>query len=261
MNLAFKSGNGTLVLVLGKTARKWFYGPGARAMLEHELAVQEMVSRCSVWARHAVPVRLGHFRNAISIAGHSVGAGAGPELETFVIDRVRDALHAGNRLPASELSPTSELQDVLRGAGAGNLFTQVRAVLAEMSLPTGPTHGDLHRGNILRVGEELRAIDFDRFRPNGCPLFDLLHFYLSEAQRGTGKRWLDLLCERPDLVERSTLKMVGVETLFISYSLQRIGHEGYVAGLKGVPLGKYARQTECALNHRQLIYLLGRKRK
>lgn len=248
MRMALKSGKGSLVLILGKTARKWFCGPGAQAMLERERIGLEIASRCPVWGSPALPLEFRKFRTTVAAAGQRFSVDNEPELGAFVTDRVRAALSVGIPQPAVELFSLAALENVLCRAGGSHLLAKVQAVVAELVLPSGPTHGDLHRGNLLLLEGLIRVIDFDRFRPVGCPLFDLLHFQLGEEQRGTGRRWLDELCARSDLVETAALGLVAPDALFIAYSLQRIGHEGQAAVFQGKPLGKYASQTEQALS-------------
>ncbi len=247
MNMAFSSGNGALVFVFGGTALKYFYGPGACKMIARERAGLSRATQCPVWCSHVLPVHFGRFRISTATACQEIRGKDTSELETFVKERVQEALNAGSPLSATELLPFASLEKILNGSD--QIVALVRDVLDSIDLPSGPTHGDLHRGNLMRLDNRIQVIDFDRFRNNGCPLFDLLHFYLSEAQRGTGKPWLDILYNRYDIVERAARQLVVPERLYIAYALQRIGHEGESAILQGRRLDKYTRQTNKALSN------------
>lgn len=213
MNFTIKSGNGAIVLVLGQFAFKWFHGRGSQPMLLREKLGYTDAGRCPVWATHLLPMRFFRYRTAIAPVGQKVLPSDPPDLAQFVSDMVKSSLQNGPHLPAPHLLPMEALKQVLRNEK--RLFEQLSSELEGLSLPAGPTHGDLHRGNILSYNGSLRVIDLDRFRSNGCPLFDLLHFHLSEAQRGTRMRWLDFICTRPEIIERSTLGLIAPDTLFI----------------------------------------------
>lgn len=245
--MVLKAGNGAMVLVIGNTARKVFRGPGADMMFARERDGHALAAQCPVWGSYALPVRFGRYRIAVAAAGETLESGKAAVLCEFVEDRVVAALAAGSPRSGAEVLPMAALRDVL--GGADPLIAQILEVLRDVTLPSGPTHGDLHRGNLLLVEGEIRVIDFDRFRSDGCPLFDLLHFKLSEAQRGTGTPWLEVLCAHPELVQRSTMELIDPDALFVAYAMQRIALEGQSALIQGRSLEKYRRQAERTIAH------------
>ena len=245
MNFTLKSGNSAIVLVVGPSAFKWFHGRGAEPMLLREKSGYKVAGQCPVWATHLLPMRFCRYRTVVAPVGQKVPPSDPRDLSRFVTSLVKSSIGIGPQQSALELLPIEALEQVLWNRRS--LFEQLRAAFEDLSLPAGPTHGDLHRGNILSYNGNLRVIDLDRFRSDGCPLFDLLHFHLSEAQRGTGMRWLDFICERPEIVDRSTLGFVDPDALFICYAAQRIAHEGQGALLQCKPMEKYAVQAQRAL--------------
>lgn len=247
MNLVVKSGRGALVFVLGNKAYKWFLGTGASEMLLRERKGQELVVQCSAWASHALRAHFCNCRVAVTSAGESVDAVDCTTLGVFISARVKAALDYGTMRPADELIPLEALRAAL--GESGQLVTYVHSIVNRFNLPSGPTHGDLHRGNLLHLSGEFRVIDFDRFRLIGCPLFDLLHFHLSEVQRHNDMPWLDILSDRPDIVQRATLGLTSPHQLYVCYAIQRIAHEGQSALIRCKSLKKYTLQTERVLSY------------
>jgi len=233
------------VIVAGPLAFKWFHGRGAPLMFAREKTGYASAARSQVWGRILLPVTFSRFRLLVAPAARQLPASDVGALSRFATRLVRRSLEAGLRHPASSLLPIDTLEWIL--SGDAPVYNRLRAAVESIELPSGPTHGDLHRENFLCHDDSLRVIDLDRFRAEGCPLFDLLHFHLSEAQRGSGRRWLDFICERPDIVERSTLGLVEPDALFICYAAQRIAHEGQVASIRGRPGTKFVLQAEHAL--------------
>ena len=203
--------------------------------------------KCGVWASHALHVKHCGYRTTIASLGAPFTEPTHPELFDFVNNRVSDALRSGGLRPAKTLLPISLIQYQLKGND--RLTEEVNSALAGLRLPSGPTHGDLHRRNLLLVGKKIRAIDFDRYRVCGCPLFDKVHFQLREIQLLTEQRWLDCLCEHSELIRTSKNRLISPRELFLAYALQRVGHEGHAAALRGKSREKYSRQVEQALSH------------
>ena len=247
MRLHWTLRDGSVVIIAGRTAVKRYRGKGARVLLARQRIGYESAVKCTVWRSLVVPMQFGPFSLAFSPAGSAIPDDDGGTLVAFVDDLVSRALHAGRWSALEHLIPLNELAAVLEEAGATALFKNVESSIQRIVLPVGPTHGDLHRGNLVLLRSGTRVIDFDRFRPAGCPLFDLLHFHLSEVQRGTGLRWLEVLRERSDLTVQAANGMVPLEELNLSYGLQRIAHEGYAARLQGRELAKYVLQTKRVL--------------
>lgn len=245
--LKLKAGNGSLVLVLGNSAYKVFRGPGAEALLASEKWGYLAASDCPIWGSHVVPTRFSFSRIATSAAGETTDGIEYARLAEFVEERVLAALAGRTLRCATEVVPLGTLQTVLRGSSVP--IDLVFQLLQNIDLPSGPTHGDLHRGNMLCVNGAIRVIDLNRFRVNGCPLFDLLHFNLSEAQRGTGRPWLEYLCAHPHLAQTAAMELTNSNALLFCYAMQRMAHEGLSALNGGRPLQKYFRQAESAITH------------
>lgn len=239
--------NGASIAIVGNHAVKWFHGPGAIERYNRDKVGYMNAIKCIVWASHALHVKHCGFRTTIASLGAPFTEANHPELFEFVNNRVSDALRSGSVRPAKDLLPMPSIQYLLKGAD--RLAKEVNSALAGLHLPSGPTHGDLHRRNLLLVGTKIRVIDFDRYRICGCPLFDKVHFQLREIQLLTEQHWLDCLCAHSELIRTSTNRLIHPRKLFVAYALQRIGHEGHAAALRGKSLEKYSRQVEQALSH------------
>ena len=213
-------------------------------MRQRQMNGQARAQACPVWAPHVLRARTGAFSLLVSQRGVAVGAKDMPELESFAMELTAQSMASGESAPAQQLVPIDPLHQVLAASEAGSLIPALTPLLEPFRLPAGPTHGDLHRDNFLKVGDQFRIIDCDRFRVRGCPLFDRLHFRLSEAQRDTGRSWLDTLLARQDIVDEIACRNVTSEALLLAYAMQRIAHEGEGAFLLKRSLRKYRDQAE-----------------
>lgn len=211
-------------------------------MFNRDVRGRKTAATSPAWRPVILQSRLGIFPVMITSKAEDLSAASSAELLEFVDARTADALKNSICRPLAELLPTYPLERVLSGSDA--MRKRLESTVRQYSLPCGPTHGDLHRGNLLRHKGAIAVIDFDRFREAGCPLFDNVHLHLSEKQREVGGRWLDVLCAHPELVAQAAMGWHDQEALFMGYALQRISHESEAAFLQGRSLEKYRRQFE-----------------
>jgi len=235
------------VVVVGRLAVKVFHGPGAQWSFMREREGLALALQSPEWSARALPVRFRPLRVTTAVVCESAEGAAFVALEGFVKRLVGASMSIESTPSGPELIPARFYAYVLGKADP----TERRAIEAALDrhFPTGPTHGDLHRGNMLVTKKGLRIIDFGRFSKYGCPLVDLLHFYLSEAQRETRMPWLTLLLARPDIAERVASEHVDTCALMLFYSIQRVGYEMESAAARERSLEKYDRQIRTLIEH------------
>lgn len=235
----------SLVFVTNKRAYKVFTGRGARQMQKWELEGQSAALKTNAWKNHVVIARPVSSYLLVMPTGVSITNNDSEIAAKFVDEMTGNALLRMNRVPLSSFIHAEELlriSGVIRTvAGERLLVDQLRS----LKLPTGPSHGDLHRGNLLWIQGKLKVIDLGRFQVHSCPIFDQLHFRLSEAQRDISCRWLDMLLHNKTLIEGVAMENnVDSLSLLLGYALHRICNEGAVALVRQKSMGKYDKQLK-----------------
>lgn len=213
------------IFLFCNTAVKRFRGVGAAVLREQQLVGHARASACLTWGAHVLPIRGSIFESVISRRGYPVGPSNLSNLEQFVMEITEISMTPKRYEAALNLIPTNALIEVLLTAGANELIEALPKILSSIYLPFGPTHGDLHRDNFLIVDEEICVIDCDRFRAHGSPLFDRLHFRLSEFDRENKKAWLRKLISLESIVSEVSFGYLHSSELILTYGLQRIAHE------------------------------------
>lgn len=238
--------SGAVILLCGPFAYKWFVGAGAQARYREEYTTFCRARNCQVWGPHLLPLHLTCIPNMLrSRRGSAVNDhnGGAPELSRFIEQRLTTA--AGSRIlrPVPQLLERPKLRIALGEGAFASIEPLIDELLCSAQLPVGPTHGDLHRGNILVVDGRHFVIDCNRFNPTSAPLFDKLHFRLNERRREQRRAWVDLLDESQDIVIQAMAddKIDGVSAAqaALAYGLNRIAYEGYDARLRGRSRPKY----------------------
>lgn len=238
--------SGAVILLFGAFAYKWFIGVGARARSQEEYAAFCKARSCPVWGPHLLSLRLTRIPNMLRSRRGSVVTdrnGGAQNLSRFVEQHL--AMAVGSRVlrPVPQLLERSRLRIALGKTAFASIEPSIDTLLRSAQLPIGPTHGDLHRGNILVVDGSYCVIDCDRFNPASAPLFDKLHFLLNERRRERRKAWVDLLDESQDIIVRAMacdgIDCASAAQVALAYGLNRIAYEGYDARLRGYSRPKY----------------------
>ena len=246
--LSVRVGRAALIWLTPGRAYKFFWGNGAGFRYRHELETFDCARACSVWGEQLLPVdrRLGP-RLLRSARGKMVVSG-GPNddaLLSFVEERLRAAAACHAPQPASQLTELGKLRAALEDPASNALIDRVEWQLTPLMLPAGPVHGDLHRGNIVEVDGRHFVIDCNRFNPRSAPLFDRIHFLMTERKLRSRLKWLEMLGESDDLIA-SAMAADGVgpgrlQDVALAYGANRLALEAFAARLEGRPVAKYRR--------------------
>ena len=219
---------------------KLFWGSGGARRLPEEIAACRAASQCRVWGRHCLPVeaaslpRLLRSQRGAKLDGCDVDDEA---LEHFLNRQLRRACAGVPPGPALQRMELGKLKTAFSLFAFENIMNSVRPAISGLLLPSGPVHGDLHRGNIVCLGGRFLLIDWDRYNPGSSPFFDKLHYLLTERRRQIHLRWVPLLEQSEDLVSQAYSLFAGgrapVAALALAYGVNRIALEAYDARLKG----------------------------
>ena len=223
-------------------------------MWQRQLEGQARTLQCSVWSKYVLPARKGPLSILISQRGSNVEDKDLPAVEAFVSEITASSIRGVSS--ASQLEPFERLARVLGAAGDETLAAPLMRLLKTLTLPSGAAYGDLHIGNIVKIGKSFRVIDCDRFCAQSSPLFDRLHFRLTRAQGDNKRKWLETLIRRQDVVAEVATGFAKPEALCLAYAVQRIVHEGEGALRLGLNTEKYVRQARQLLEFARA--LLGR---
>lgn len=225
---------------------KLFWGSGGSIRRPEEMTACQAASGCHIWGRYCLPVEGGRFprllRSRRGLKPEESGVGDS-ELRSFLDCRHRAAAASSPPASALDLIELRKLRVTLGTQRYEAVMNHVRPALSALVLPAGPVHGDLHRGNIVAVGGRLFLIDWDRYNARSSPVFDKIHFSLTERRRVRRLRWLPLLEESEDIL-LSSMALLGhggaqTASLALAYGLNRIGLEAYDAQLKGQRLSRF----------------------
>ena len=240
-----------LVWATPDTFYKLFWGLGGATRQPAEIAACKAASECRVWGPYCLPVEGGRFsrllRSRRGLKPEESGAG-NDQLQAFLDCRYRAAAAGSPLASALELMELRKLRMILGTQQYEAVMNRVRPALSTLLLPAGPVHGDLHRGNIVAVGGRLFLIDWDRYNPRSSPVFDKIHFSLTERRRLRRLPWLSLLEESEDIL-LSSMALLSDESprpasLALAYGLNRIALEAYDAQMKRQRLSRFHEFTE-----------------
>ena len=219
---------------------KLFWGSGGARRLPEEIAACKAASECRIWGRHCLPVeaaslpRLLRSQRGAKLDGCDVDDEA---LEQFLNEQLRRACAGVPLTPAVQRMELGKLKTAFNLSAFENILNSVRPAISGLLVPSGPVHGDLHRGNIVCLGGRFLLIDWDRYNSRSSPFFDKLHYLLTERRRQIHLRWLPLLEQSEDLISQAySLFAVGrapVAGLALAYGINRIALEAHDARLKG----------------------------
>ena len=219
---------------------KLFWGSGGATRLPKEIAACKAASECPIWKHHCLPVeaaslpRLLRSPRGTSLDGCDVDDDA---LEQFLNRQLRRACAGVPPAPALQRMELGKLKTAFSLFAFENILNSIRPAVSGLLLPSGPVHGDVHRGNIVCLGGRFLLIDWDRYNPCSSPFFDKLHYLLTERRRQIHLRWVPLLEQSEDLVRQAyslfTDGRVPIAGLALAYGINRIALEAYDARLKG----------------------------
>lgn len=236
-------GPGTIVLLAGTFAYKWFIGGQAAIRCDEEYTTFCTARTCPVWGPYLLPVHRTRIRNVLRSRRGAAVHGDTRQLYQFVSQRLDAAAGIRTLRPVPELLGKAKLRFALGDSAFANIEPLIDGALGTARLPVGPTHGDLHRGNILLIDGQLCVIDCHRFNPASAPLFDCIHFALTERRLQRRKPWLDLLAESEDLVlcamDEAGIDRAAPKQVALAYGLNRIAHEGHQSRLRHGVRPKY----------------------
>ena len=223
---------GAVLLLRHDHAYKCFYGPGAVRRMKTEAARQARALACPVWGDHVVASQRVSRFVLRSRRGEPVSLARADEadrIRAFVDERLEQALAGGGPVPLIDLLDLDKIRQLLGAARFRAAYDRIEQASRGASLPGGPAHGDLHPGNIVMIDGRPRVIDCDRYTLRSSPLFDRIHFALSERQKESGGRWFDAMVENEDIA-LDTLRAADVDTataaqLLLAYGLNRLAYD------------------------------------
>lgn len=236
---------GTIIFLLHKKAYKIFYGSNASTFLNREIQGYEVAHNCPIWKTFILPIEKTILpRTLCSPRVYSIPLQEEEltqRMETFIEKQLQMAVSESSTASAWTIINHNKLRVALGEVDFTALRKNMERLLKPIILPLGSAHGDLHRGNIGLLNHKFCIFDCDRFALNSSPLFDYVHFLLSERQQKlkVKKRWLDLLEVSEDLLDIATGGMLLPEDLAVAYGFNRIALEGYAAYAKGKSCQKY----------------------
>lgn len=255
MKIRFKTQSNMLTaIILSKNyAFKIFYGKNFYKRLRIELKGQEKALKCKVWRYNVLPKN--QINNLPIIYGEK-GNQIDLVDENHIYDLIDDVISKyKSENKKVELNKFIDI-GILRMLAGEDIYSEISDKFLnrfkDIKTYSGPQHGDLHKGNLVFHEEKIKVIDFDRFKSNGLPILDKLHFDLSERQNKTRGKWLDVLFDNPELCTRvynnSLINSIKPEDIFILYALDRIINEGKATLYRKGLVNKYRYQLEKLLN-------------
>lgn len=244
--LSMRVGRAGLVWLTPRWAYKFFWGPGARIRYEFELESFDSARACPVWGKYLLPVDRGRFPRLMrTVRGRGIVPGSPRDeaLRSFVELRLRESAAVGRPLPAPKLIELGKLRAAFGEHETYGLTDVLEHRLATLILPAGPVHGDLHRGNIIELDGRHFVIDCNRFNSLSSPLFDRIHFLMTERKLSWAIKWMDLLARSQDLVA-SAMSAHGMPAdrladVSLAYGMNRVALEAFAAKLEGRSRTKY----------------------
>jgi hypothetical protein len=233
-------GNGALLCLTRHSAYKLFWGAGAGVRFNHELERVSSARDCPVWGPHILPMESGRIPRLMrSERGDAIPPGPVEDeaLYSFVEGRLRAATRQCRPLPALEVIDARKLLIGLGEQAFFSIIDPLQELLGNVWLPSGPAHGDLHRGNIIKAHGSYFVIDWDGFNAASSPVFDRIHFDLAERRLTHRLRWADLLAESDDLVV-SAMEATGISSaspaeIALAYGINRVALEAFRISLYG----------------------------
>ena len=239
-------GRSTLIWLTKKSAYKLFWGTGARTRYDHEIHGFNSARACTVWGPHLLSLDQSSNPQLLrTTRGRAIAAGSAEDsgLFSFVEDRLRAAAQLNRTKPALELIEIGKLMAGLSDSAMDSIIGRFSDRLHDLMLSAGPVHGDLHRGNLIEVDGRYFVIDCDRFNPLSSPLFDRIHFSLTERKLRRPLKWVELLSQSDDLVA-SAIEADGAVSgtpaqVALAYGMNRLALEAFAARIDGRPRRKY----------------------
>ena len=237
---SLRLGDGSLICLTRNSAYKLFWGSGARARFDHEIERMSSAQNCPVWGAHLLPMESGPIPRLLrSVRGEAIPAGGSDDrdLYSFVGQRLQEAGRQHPPLPALHVMETQKLLIALGEQAFLSIIDPLRDLLGDVWLSAGPTHGDLHRGNIVKARGSYFVIDCDSFNARSSPLFDRIHFSLTERKLTRRLKWVDLLAESDDIIA-SAMAADGIVSaspsrIALAYGLNRVALEAFRDRLRG----------------------------
>jgi hypothetical protein len=103
------------------------------------------------------------------------------------------------------------------------LLEQAESTLSTISLPLTSAHGDLHLGNMIRIGQKVKIIDWSMFSSKGSFVTDYIHFYNHQHAERTNASWTQSIIEEHDYLQALGRKLaLHPDYLRLAYALSRI---------------------------------------
>ncbi len=172
LSLHFKKPS--FVYYFRKTVFKMF-PPNGKAYKYAELQGNKDALLTDFWNGQVVKVKPAPFC-LIMMKGKPVTQDEFEKAEEFIALKLQQALTypKGPVYTAFDFVRLRKLEEY--GLDFG-LIDQAEEILKSVSLPVTTAHGDLHMGNLICVGHEIKIIDWSMFTNKGTFITDFIHFY------------------------------------------------------------------------------------
>lgn len=220
-------------------------GAWGRRRLAAKRAGARAAASDPLWADTVVPV----YGGPLMLVSPWVDIEASREQEERALLRDRLArLEDAPLVPAARLVGWPRLRSEWSGIGVdkGTLDACER-VLGQLPLPRSSAHGDLHRGNLGRSGNDTRLIDWESYSPRSSLAFDLANYETEAAAEATGAPWersLGVLPEAPLISATASRWSIPATRLVLAYVVQRLGrHTRVLEGVRHAPGEKLRRHV------------------
>lgn len=173
------------------------------------------------WQGHVVKVTPRLF--CLEMArGKPIPLNAYEEAESLVEAKLQHAL----TYPTDRASEAFDFRFLRKLENHGldpGLVDHAESTLSTISLPVTSAHGDLHLGNIIRVGHEIKIIDWNMFSSKGSFVTDYIHFYNQQIAEKTKSSWTQAIVEEHDYLNALGQRLaLHPDYLRLAYALSRI---------------------------------------
>ena len=238
------------IFIGNKYVVKRFRGPNSKILKQREIEGQFKALSTNVWKPLVLKSSTSFFSIIFSPRCREVDASEEDEIFLFVCAITENSLKNGDMEKASRVVKLNNLLIRDLFFDLSDRPSLLIDFLSKFNLPVGPTHGDLHIGNIVKCSRKIKVIDFDRFNLYSCPLFDRVSFIMHQLKESMQLPWLDILINNDSyILEKAGVSNFSERELLGAYALNRIQHECLTSKIRNKSLLKYSKQFDKLINY------------